>query len=213
MRREAAEYGGRFSSHLVLDESGRPELYKQWFDFCFPGTDRFTIWNASVVTARLAFWDEANDIAYRRTAAMLTREELEEDSRIEFLPAERSSTGKILTYQWADRERKRFPQFGGLTFHEQWQKVEAQIVRDEAPAIHESFKLDRSCAYGIGLHIVLDVDAIDRTSIDVAIDRFLAVGESDWEAPRPVPRDRLPEVSEREALATLISASMPPAQA
>ncbi|CEE63155.1 MULTISPECIES: hypothetical protein [Xanthomonas] len=33
MRRDAAQYGGRFASRLVLDEPGRPDLYNQWFDF------------------------------------------------------------------------------------------------------------------------------------------------------------------------------------
>ena len=63
MRRDAAEYGGRFTSHLVLNEPGRPDLYNQWFDFYFPGMDRFTIWNAEIVTARQAFWDAAHNEA------------------------------------------------------------------------------------------------------------------------------------------------------
>ena len=78
MRRDAAEYGGRFTSRLVLNEPGRPDLYNQWFDFYFPGTDRFTIWNASFVTARKAFWDKAHDLAHTRVGAMLTPEEREE---------------------------------------------------------------------------------------------------------------------------------------
>ena len=82
MRRDAAEYGGRFTSRLVLNEPGRPDLYNQWFDFYFPGTDRFTIWNASFVTARKAFWDKAHDIAHTRVAAMLTPEEREQKSAI-----------------------------------------------------------------------------------------------------------------------------------
>ena len=124
MRRDAAEYGGRFTSRLVLNEPGRPDLYNQWFDFYFPGTDRFTIWNASFVTARKAFWDKAHDLAHTRVGAMLTPEEREENSNWEFVPAQRSSTGKILTYKLAEREKMRFEQFGGLTFHEQWRKLE-----------------------------------------------------------------------------------------
>lgn len=64
----------------MLNEPGRLDLYNQWFDFYFPGTDRFTIWNASFVTARKAFWDKAHDIAHTRVAAMLTPEEREENS-------------------------------------------------------------------------------------------------------------------------------------
>lgn len=69
--------------------------------------------------------------------------------------------------------------------------------------IHESFKLDRSYVYGIGLKIVLDADAINQASIEAAIDRFIELGETDWVSPEPVPRDRLPVVSEHEALATV----------
>lgn len=203
MRHDAAEYGGRFTSRLVLNEPGRPDLYNQWFDFYFPGTDRFTIWNASFVTARKAFWDKAHDIAHTRVAAMLTTEEREENSKLEFVPAQRSSTGKILTYELAKREEMRFAQFDGLAFHEQWRKLESEITHNEPPKIHASFKLDRSYVYGIGLKIVLDVDVINQASIETAIDRFIAIGETDWVSPEPVPRDRLPVVSEHEALATV----------
>lgn len=203
IRRDAAEYGGRFASHLVLNEPGRPDLYNQWFDFWFPGTNRFMIWNASFVTARKAFWDKVNDIAYLRAAAMLTPEELEENVKLEFVPAQRSSTGKILTYKLVEREEMRFAQFDGLTFYEQWQRFEAEIARNEPPVIHESFKRDRSCVYGVGLRIVLDVDVVNQASIEAAMDRFFAVGEIDWVSPEPVPRDRLPVVSEYEALAAV----------
>ena len=50
---------------------------------------------------------------------------------------------------------------------------------------------------------MLDVDFINQASIEAAIDRFIAVGETDWVSPEPVPRDRLPVVSEHEALATV----------
>lgn len=69
--------------------------------------------------------------------------------------------------------------------------------------IHESFKLDRSYVYSIGLKIVLDVDVINQASIEAAIDRFVAVGETDWVSPEPLPRDRLPVASEHETLATI----------
>jgi hypothetical protein len=39
--------------------------------------------------------------------------------------------------------------------------------------------------------------------IECAIDRFLAVGEVNWKLGAPVPRERLPVVTEREALAAV----------
>lgn len=201
MRRDAAEYGGTFTSHLVLSEPGRPDIYNQWFDFYFPGKDRFTLWNASIRTAKMAFWDAAHDLAYQRTAAMLTPEENEEDSKMEFEPASKSSTGKILTYTLVEKEKVRYDKMGGLTFHEHWEKLDFEIVRNEPPIVYESFKLDKSYVYGIGLHIVLDVEVIDRAAIEAAIGKFQELGETGWQSTIPVPRERLPMVSEKEALA------------
>lgn len=135
MRRDAAVYGGRFTSWHVLPD---PEVSCQWFDFHFPGSDRFTFWNAEMITARQAFREAV---------------------------------------QWQAAATGQAP---------------AQIIRDTPPVIHESFRVDRRYESGIGLHIVLDFDRLDRVSIEAAIDRFLAVGETDWRSPLPVAAHRLP---------------------
>jgi hypothetical protein len=201
IRRDAGQYGGLFTSHLVLSEPGRPDLYCQWFDFYFPSKDRFTLWNAFIKTARQAFWDAAHGLAHERTASMLTREERKADFRMEFERAGVSSTGKILSYRLVEREPVRYDKLGGLTFYEHWEKMESEIVRSEPPIIHESFEIDRSYAYGIGLQIVLDVDVIDQAAIEAAIARFREIGEVGWQSPNPVARERLPKVSQKEALA------------
>jgi hypothetical protein len=203
IKRTSAEYGGMFTSHLVLDEPGRPDLYNQWFDFYFPGQDRFTLWNATIVTARMAFWDAVNDLAYQRTTDMLTPEELAAEPTMEFEPAEFSKTGKVLTYKLVERDKPKYEKFGGLTFFEQWEKQESEVARAAPPTIYESFRLDRNYAYGIGLSIVLDVGVIDRAAIEQAIIRFREIGEIDWQADYPVPREKLPFVSEKEALAAI----------
>jgi len=203
IRRDATEYGGHFTSHLVLNEPGRPDLYNQWFNFYFPGTDKFTIWNAYFITARKAFWNKLQDIAFNRAYAQLTAQEREENFKWEFVPAERSNTGKILTYKLAERQPMRFEQFSGRTFREQWHKLESEIARDEPPLIYESFKLERGYVYGIGLSIVLDVDVINQVTIESAIERFIAIGETDWTSSEPVPTHRLPVISEDEALAAV----------
>ncbi|MDP1651232.1 MAG: hypothetical protein Q8L56_00750 [Rhodocyclaceae bacterium] len=203
IRRDADLYGGRFTSHHVLNEPGRPDLYNQWADFYFVGSNRFTIWNAEIVTARRAFWDAAHNLAYDRADALRAQEERDADSKLEFEPASRSRTGRVLTYRLVEREPVRYEQFGGLTLSEQWEKLESEIVLNEPPTIYESFNLDRGYAYGIGLRIVLDVDVINQSTIELAIDKFLATGEADWQSPHPVPRERLPDESEKEALAAL----------
>jgi len=204
IKRDADEYGGMFTSHLVLDEPDRPDLYNQWFDFYFSGLDRFTIWNAEIVTARKAFWDGAHELAHQRTAAMLTPEERSAESVMEFEPAEFSKTGKVLGYRLVEQQKIQYEKFGGLTFFEQWEKLESDIVREAPPTIHELFRLDRRYAYGIGLYIVLDVDVIDRTAIEQAITQFREMGETDWQAPNQVARERLPVVSEKAALTAIM---------
>lgn len=190
IRRSAAYYGGRFTSDLVMeDESGQPS---QWLDFCFAGTDRFTLWNAGIITAKKAFDDAVCSQARARTWADLSDAERHRETDWKVEPVDRSRTGKVLTYRMVMPEPVRYPQFDGRTFDEQVDLLKAAIARDEPPAIHESFALDRRYRYGIGLHIVVDVPTIDRAAVEAAMDRFMALGETDWVAAEPVPRDRLP---------------------
>ncbi|MGZ8233638.1 hypothetical protein [Methylobacter tundripaludum] len=204
IKRGSNEYGGMFTSHLVLDEPGRPDLYNQWFDFLFLGQDRFTIWNAAIITAQQAAWDAAHGLAYERMIAMMTPEEQSAWDNLElFEPAEVSSTGKVLSYTLTKRKAMRFKSFGDLSFYEQWEKLESEIIRNEPPTIYESFRVDRSYAYGIGLYIVLDVDVIDRAAIEQAITKFREIGETDWQATHSVPREHLPVMSQKEALAAI----------
>lgn len=205
IKRDTQDYGGQFTSHLVLDEPGRPDLYNQWFSFYFLGKDRSIIWNAYIITARQAAWNQARDMAYDKMMEIMTPEEQSARNNLDFfMPADVSSTGKIISYT-ANQKRKsmQFDSFGGLTFSEQWDKLESEILRESPPTIYESFKLDHDYAYGIGLHIVIDTDVINQTTIEQAIAKFREIGETDWQATNPVPRERLPVVSLKEALAEL----------
>lgn len=199
IRRDTAVYGGRYTSYHVPPDPDRPDLCCQWDDFQFPGRDRFTWWNAEMITARLACWYAAQSAAYDRAHAQLDASELSRESSYESVPASVSPTGKVLTVRLVWKGPVRYEQFGGLTLFEQVDRLEAQIIRDEPPVVHETFRVDRSYSNGIGLHIVLDVDRIDRSSIEAAIDRFFAVGGADWQSPQPVPRARLPMVTKDEA--------------
>lgn len=204
IRRDASEYGGRFTSHQVLNEPGRPDLYSQWASVCFAGTDRCTLWNVDIITARQAFWDKVHNEAFLRAWGALSKDEQAQEGQMEFEPADTSPTGKVLSYRMIKQEKVCYPQFDGRTFHQQVDQLEAVIIRDEPPPIHESFTCDRGYAYGIGLHAVLDVDVINLSSIDMAIERFFAVGESDWTSPETVPRTRLPMMTKEVALASLV---------
>lgn len=183
IKREAESYGGMFTSPLVLDES----CESQWFDFYFLGLDKFTIWNATIITAKQALQDAAEDMAYTQIMEMITPEELEDECKIESVPADRCvKTGKILTYRMILPEPKRYEKFGGLTFSEQKQKLQSEIIENTPPPVYEFFKVDFSYSYGIGLNIVTDAEAINRKAIEQAIMKFRELCEKNWQAVTPV---------------------------
>jgi hypothetical protein len=72
---EADKYGGKFTTHLMLDEPGRPKLYKQSFDVLFLGSDGHTIWNATISTATDAFWSKTSQLASERAFSLLSEEQ------------------------------------------------------------------------------------------------------------------------------------------
>jgi hypothetical protein len=65
---ETAQYGGMFTSPLIFDESRD----SQWCDFYFLGLDKFTIWNATIITAKLTLEDAAYDLAFTCTKEILS---------------------------------------------------------------------------------------------------------------------------------------------
>jgi hypothetical protein len=180
-------------------EEDRSDLYNQWFDFYFLGRDRYTIWNASICTARLAFWDAVGDLALDRTLAKLTPEEREEGNKFERVLSCYKDGRRYYTLK--KNSSRTYDKLNGLSFKEYWEKLENEIVHIEPPVIYESFILDTSYRYGIGLYIVIDAESINRMVIEQAIDRFYEIGEKKWQAADPVPREKLPYESERESYA------------
>lgn len=196
---DAPIYGGLFTSQLVLDEPGRPDLYRQWFDFLFLGLDGRSIWNASITTGNLQFWDRTQNLAVERTYSRLSEAELKEEYRWKCIPA--AYVGREKLYRLIRPEPCRHAALEGLTVREYEERAAAEILRDTPPEIHETFRLDRSYRYGIGLEIVVAAPIIDRTVIEGAIRRFRELGETDWQNPNPIPRDHLPFQTEAEAMA------------
>ncbi|MFC3569338.1 hypothetical protein [Paracoccus simplex] len=191
-------YGGLFTSHLVLDEPGRPDIYRQWFDFLFLGLDGRSIWNASITTGNLCFWERSQDMAAEQTRSRLTEAELEEEYRWKFSPA--FHVGRQKLYRVIRSEPRRHAALDGLTIREYEEKVASEVLCETPPVIHESFRLDHSYQYGIGLEIIVDAPFIDRTVIEEAILRFQELGEIGWRSPVPIPRDHLPFQTEAEAM-------------
>jgi hypothetical protein len=124
------------------------------------------------VTARKAFWDAAYELAYFQTMAMLTPEEIATVCNLEFEPANFSTTGKVLGYRLIEPKKLCFEKFNELTFFEQLERTESEIVLKTPPTIYETFQIDKSFGYVIGLFIILDVNLIDHSAIEQAINQF-----------------------------------------
>lgn len=199
IERDRELYGGRFTSQALLIETEEPIICNQWFDFVFTGPHKYEIWNASIVTARETFWGEIQSRAFDRAYALLSLEEREEEFKMDFIPNEWNAMGQVLTYTLRPKTPIHYPQFGGHIFHDYCLRVEREILVGEPPEIYESFKLDRSYRYGVGLYIVVDAEAISYSLIDQTIDRFLNLGQRAWTSEKPVLRERLPLEIEADA--------------
>ncbi len=150
----------------------------------------------------MAFWDAVTDLALDRTFAKLTPEEREEENKFERVLSCFKDGRRYYTLK--KNPVRIYEKLNGLSFKEYWEKLENEIARNEPPVIYESFRLDTSYRYGIGLYIVVDAGSINRMVIEQAIDRFYEIGEKKWQAVEPVPREKLPYESERESLPRLI---------
>lgn len=180
-------YGGKFTSHLVLDTVDDA----QWFDFLFTGRDRTIFWNAYIETAKSEFNTKISDMAHDRVLDQLSPDEFSSYVKFEFEPCEWSNTGKATLYKMKPKPEVRYEKFGGLTVMEQMKKVENDILNNEPPDIYERFELNYSYKFGIGLTMIVDVDKIDKSVIESAIDKFLEMGCVDWVSQNPVDKSKL----------------------
>ena len=194
IKRDKGLFGGRFYSHTELNPESNL-ITNQWFDFLFTGRHKHEIWNAEIITARLAFWEKVDSIAFDRAYAQLSAEEREKEfSRI----STRLDNGY---FRWEKQfPMIQYPQFDGLTYDEYCYQLERQILNSEPPEIYESFRLDYSFRNGVGLNIVVDAEAISYSLIDQSIDRFLALGQKAWRSEIPVSRERLPFETEHDLM-------------
>ena len=194
IKRDQELFGGRFYSHAELNPESNL-INNQWFDFLFTGQRKHEIWNAEIITARLAFWEKVDSIAFERTHAQLSAEEREKEF---------SYISTRLDNGYYRREKKfpmiQYPQFDGLTYRDYLHQLERKILTSEPPEIYESFQLDYSYRHGVGLHIVVDAEAVSYSLIDQSIDRFLALGQKAWRSAIPVSRERLPFETEHDVM-------------
>ncbi|QRZ12840.1 hypothetical protein JWJ88_09560 [Paracoccus methylovorus] len=197
--RDTPRYGGMFTSHQLLDEPGRPDIYNQWFDFLFLGMDGHTIWNAEIITGQMAFWDQVSELAWEQTQSLLTEAEFEAEFRWKTVqvPSVRGQKMHRVIFP----EPRRYVSLDGLTVREHQERTASQILKDSPPDIYESFEIDRSYSYGVGLHMVVDAPVIDQGIIERAVHTFRDRGEGEWVSTVPIPRNHLPMQTEAKAMA------------
>ncbi|CAK7049923.1 MAG: hypothetical protein DELT_00997 [Desulfovibrio sp.] len=195
-------FGGRFIGDSDIVKPDRPVLYQQEALAYFPGTDKRVLWNAHIVTARKAFWGEVGSMALDRTGALMPKDEKPWNIDDLFEPVSFNAWGQATAYRMLERDET-YEELGGMSRREYEAKLEKEIIANEPPEIFESFAVDRSYEYGIGLHVVVDAELIDREVVERVIDLFLEGGETDWRAESPVPRHKLPFETEMKAMMTI----------
>lgn len=196
---DTARYGGIFTSHQTLDEPGRPDIYNQWFDFLFLGMDGHTIWNAEIITGQMAFWDQISELAWEQTQSLLTEAEINAEFSWKTAPVPSVHGQKM--HRVIFPEPRRYDSLDGLTVREHQERNASEILKNASPGIHESFEIDRSYSYGVGLHMVVDAPVIDRGIIERAVHTFRERGEVEWVSSVPIRRGNLPRQTETEAMA------------
>ncbi|MDR0356212.1 MAG: hypothetical protein LBJ64_10850 [Deltaproteobacteria bacterium] len=193
MRNQRRIYGGRFTSDDLLIEMTEEAvsdglLCNQWFDFFFLGLKKHELWNAEILTARQAFWDEVEFLAVC----------LANDAFPETL-----EPGNVTAPEWLDLESyDEEPLVDGLTYSEFLEQTERKIISVAPPEICECFELDRSHKLGVGLRMVVDAESLSYPLIDDVIDRFFAAGQKAWRSDQPVPREKLPFKTQSETALT-----------
>lgn len=194
IRRTAKDYGQNFTSPLILNEPGRPALCNQWFDFYFLGLDGVTIWNTVLYTANNAYWDAVRDLAFEESYRLCPKNEEDTDLDTLFIPVYDQVTGRKLHYIMREPTVK--PALNNRTRFQFVEECGSKLIRedtgDTAP-VFESFAIDTSYRYGIGLMAVVDAPEINAETIEEMIEKFRSIGERNWKNPVPVDRSRLPD--------------------
>lgn len=173
---------GFWTDHLLEDPED-PHRSHSWVDVYFLGADRFTLWNAEFVTTQLALEDAIHERAFNAAYALLSAEEIENEFSMAWKAVPPKRPGAMRMREWVQRPERHYPQFDGRSFTQECDRLEAHYLATDPPVIAERFVIDRSYAYGVGLHAVVAESSLNRTAIVRTIQRFRDIGEQDWPSP------------------------------
>jgi hypothetical protein len=178
-----AHYTGStaFDSHQLLIDPEEPDRLHTWVDIVFPGLDRFTLWNAELITTQMAKLDLASNHAYEQISAQLAAANETYETRYTTHLIPRKHPGEQRMYRMEFAPEKHYDCLQGLTFSQARETLEESLMQS-LPTPPERFEIDRSYAYGIGLHAVVNAANLDTAVIEQTIARFRALGEKNWVA-------------------------------
>ena len=168
-----------WTDHSLVDPED-PQRIHQWIAVYFLGADRFTFWNATIVTLQLARQDELQNRSFKLAYDQLSAEETEREFAIETVNVPRTRPGQVRSRLWIQQPKQCYPQFERRTFHAECERLEAHLLATDPPDIRESFAIDRDYAYGVGLDAVVDESTLDRAAVERWIQRFRDLGERNW---------------------------------
>lgn len=175
--------GQDFWTDHLLEDPEDPHRSHRWVDVYFLGADRFTFWNAEFISTALAVEDEIRGRSFNAAYAQLSPEEIAYEFSMEWKTVPRKHEGAARMKELVQRSVRHYPQFDGRTFRQECDRLEVQYMATSPPVVAERFVIDRSYAYGIGLHAVVAENHLNRVAIERAIQRFRELGEKNWNAP------------------------------
>ena len=162
---------------IYPDEPTWPGGCDQWSDIYFTSRkDRCLFYNATVLTARQAFCDLAENLAMDNVDAKLK----DGDRRFEL-----RSEGNELHI-----DKDVIPELG-RTWFDAVDEEHKRILLARDMDIFEEVKLEPGYGYGVGITMVVDAESLDTPTVNKLVTDFLDRGEIFWRAEKPVPREHL----------------------
>ena len=156
-----ADGAGFWTDHM-LEDPDEPDRIRRWVDVTFLGADRFMLWNAEFITTQLAMEDAIHERAVSETSSLLSANESEAEFKWEWKSVPLKRPGHLRAKELVKRPDRCCSQFEGRTFSQECERLEALYRVSDPPVITERFEIDRSYAYGIGLHAVVAETNLDR---------------------------------------------------
>lgn len=180
IRHAAHEPGLSFWTDHYLVDPEDPNRKHGWIDIYFAGLDRCTLWNAEIITTKMAWNDEIRELAFNSAHEQLSASESKLEFSLNFKRTPRRRPNASRTCEWIKPPTISYPQFEGRSFRAECDRLEAHLRATKPMEVKESFTLDRGYAYGIGLHAVVADGHIDQAVVERTIARFQEIGEKDW---------------------------------